>query len=160
MVESSVVKVKKDREDMEMPKTIQEVMESKQKVAPPEEIKPAKKEEHKPDMESMHEEELEHAASIIESIMAKRRMAKGGEILSEDDIEVSDSEQVDLSENAEEEANMLDRLNFNALRKEIYAESDALDEMDQPRDSNLKGHDMDDENDRSIVSAIRRKMKK
>lgn len=138
-----------------MPEPMKKVMESKQEIAPP-----RNEEDPQPKATPISEEEVEHAASLVAAVMAKRRMAKGGEILSEDDIDVSDSEQVDLSENAEEEANMLDRLNFNALRKEVYAESDALDEMDQPRDSNLKGHDMDDENDKSIVSAVRRKMKK
>ena len=110
------------------------------------------------------EEEIEHAASIAAAIMAKRRqMARGGEILSEDSMESTDDDQADLSRNAEEDANMEDKASFDALRKENYSESDGLDALDQPHDSNLTGdseeEDSENDRDRSIVSAIRKKMK-
>lgn len=107
------------------------------------------------------EEEIDHGASIAAAIMAKRRkMAEGGEILSEDALETTDDEMADLSRNAEEDQNFEDQLSFDALRKENYAEADALDQLDQPEDSNLKGQDADDEHDMDLVSAIRSKMKK
>lgn len=104
---------------------------------------------------------IDHAASIAAAIMAKRRYARGGEILSEDSMESDDSDQADLSRNAEEDANMEDKASFDALRKENYSESDALEAADHPMDSNEHSpeHDEEDVNDRSIVSMIRRKMK-
>jgi len=108
------------------------------------------------------EEEMEHHASIAAAIMAKRKkFARGGEILSEDSMEVSDDDQADLSRNAEEDANMEDKASFDALRKENYSESEGLRKADHPMDSNEHepAHDEEDVNDRSIVSSIRRKMK-
>lgn len=109
-----------------------------------------------------NEEELEHAASIAAAIMSKRRkMARGGAILSEDSMESDDSDQADLSRNAEEDANMEDKASFDALRKENYSESHGLAQLDSPSDSNEHSpeHDEEDINDSDIVSAIRRKMK-
>lgn len=110
------------------------------------------------------EEELEHKSSIAAAIMAKRKYAKGGEIHSHDSIYSDDSDMADLSRNADEDANEEDQLSFNALRKENYSESDALDDLDQPTDSNEHGDDREtsseNEHDNEIVSAIRRKMKK
>jgi len=106
------------------------------------------------------EEEIEHAASIAAAIMARRKMARGGEILSEDSMESDDSDMVDLDRNAEEDANMEDKASFDALRKENYSESSAL-RKSQPIDSNEHSpeHDEEDVDDRSMVDAIRRKMK-
>lgn len=106
------------------------------------------------------EKELEDAASAVASIMAKRRMARGGEILSQDDIESDpDADQADLAGNAEESQNQADQLGFNALRKENYSESDALDQIDHPEDSNL--HDVDiDSDEHDMVSSIRKKIKR
>lgn len=114
-----------------------------------------------------NEEELEHAASIAAAIMMKMRkkMAEGGPINGEDSIYAHpDEDQADLSRNAEEDANMEDQSSFDALRKENYSESEGLEALDQPHDSNLHGdpHEDDEENihDGDIVSAIRSKMKR
>ncbi len=109
------------------------------------------------------EEELEHAASIAAAIMAKKRrkMAEGGAIKSHDSIYSDDSDQADLSRNADEDANEEDQLSFNALRKENYSESAGLRKLDSPEDSNEHSpeHDEEDVDDADIVSAIRRKMR-
>lgn len=121
--------------------------------------------EHEMMEQPLDEAELEHASSIAAAVMARRRkMAKGGEILSEDSIYSDDSDQVDLSRNAQEDANMEDRLSFDALRKENYSESDALDQLDQPMDSNLHGDEEEkaSENDhsKSIADRVRSRMKR
>lgn len=86
-----------------------------------------------------------HPKSVAEACMMKRkRMAKGGE--------------VDLSENAEEHKNMEDDLSFEALKKENYSESDGLDELDSPKDSNEHGHDIDSDK-HDMISSIRKKIK-
>lgn len=104
------------------------------------------------------EKDLESAASAVASIMARRRMARGGEILSEDDTESSDSGEAELSRNAEESQNQEDQLSFDALRKENYSESDALEDLTYPA-ANLEGDDIDaDEHD--MVSSIRKKIKR
>jgi hypothetical protein len=130
---------------------------------------------HEMDEQPEDEAMLDHAASVAAAVMSRmkrRQMARGGEILedspdihSHDSIEThEDADQVDLSRNADEDANEEDQLSFNALRKENYNESEGLAKLDQPRDSNLKGDDREDneENilDRSLVSKIRAKMKK
>lgn len=83
-------------------------------------------------------------ASITAAIMARKRMANGG--------------MVDLEENSEEQANMFDELNEDAL-----SFSDEMLDEEDPMDSNLMGDEEEkmSENihDRSVVSAIRRKMK-
>lgn len=113
-----------------------------------------------------NEEEIEHAASIAAAIMSmnKRKMAEGGEVNGKDSIYAHPEEdQVDLSRNAEEDANMEDQSSFDALRKESYSESEGLESLDQPHDSNMKGDSREDNeeniHDGDIVSAIRRKMK-
>lgn len=128
------------------------------------------------------EEELEHHASVAAAIMAQREAkrsmaldsgsedmdeaeayAEGGEILSHDSIYSDDSDQADLSRNADEDANEEDQTSFNALRKENYSESEGLDQMESPMDSNEHG-DMeesaseDDHDD--VVSQIRRNMRR
>lgn len=74
-----------------------------------------------------------------------------------------DEDQADLSRNAEEDKNMEDQSSFDALRKENYSESEGLEALDQPHDSNLHGDPREDDeeniHDGDIVSAIRRKMK-
>lgn len=131
------------------------------------------------------EEEMEHEDSIAAAIMSKKerqaslqsdsdmdkmvRMARGGEILedspdilSHDSIHSDDSDQADLRRNAEEDANEEDQLSFNALRKENYNESEGLNQLDHPRDSNLKGdeEESDSENQHDRVSRIMSKMNK
>jgi hypothetical protein len=111
-----------------------------------------------------NEAEIEHAASIAAAIMAKRKKEAIG-AHSDSDIDhemyMAEGGEVDLSENADEEPNHEDQLSFNALKKENYSESDALDDLNQPMDSNEHSpeHEEEDVNDRSIVSAVRRKMK-
>lgn len=92
-------------------------------------------------MQPHEEEAIEHAASIASAIMAKRKMAEGG--------------QVDLNENSMEEPNQFYSRN-KAVLKENY-DSD-MEDMTQPMDSNehsdsiaMDKHDM--------VDMIRRKMK-
>lgn len=113
-----------------------------------------------------NEEEIEHAASIAAAIMSmnRRKMAEGGEVNGHDSIYAHPEEdQADLSRNAEEDANMEDQSSFGALRKENYSESEGLEALDQPHDSNMKGDSREDSeeniHDGDIVSAIRRKMK-
>ena len=114
-----------------------------------------------------NEEEIEHAASIAAAIMSKmrrERMAEGGEVNGKDSIYAHpDEDQADLSRNAEEDANMEDQSSYDALRKENYSESEGLEALDQPHDSNLHGDPREDDeeniHDGDIVSAIRRKMK-
>ncbi len=119
-----------------------------------------------------------HEDSIAAAIMAKRDrmhdmidsgaldedhavMAAEGGILSHDSIYSDDSDQVDLSRNADEDANEEDQLSFNALRKENYSESEGLRQLSQPGDSNEHGDSREDssENKHDRVSAIRAKMK-
>jgi hypothetical protein len=132
---------------------------------------------------------IEHAASIAAAIMAKRdrkamqhsdsdidhemMMAEGGEINEHDDAadihskhsidSDSHSSQVDLSRNADEDANEEDQLSYNALRKENYSETPGLDALDSPMNSAQHGDDEESESenkhDNKLVSAIRRKMK-
>lgn len=114
---------------------------------------------------SIHEEEeMEHAASLAAAIMSKRKkFARGGAILSENSMESDDSDQADISRNAEEDANMEDKASFDALRKENYSESEGLEHMDSPMDSGQHGDEREDNeeniNDSDIVAAIRRKSK-
>lgn len=107
------------------------------------------------------EEDIEHDASIAGAIMKRRKMADGG-ILSHDSIYSDDSDQADISRNADEDANEEDQLSFNALRKENYNESEGLKQMNSPKDSNEHGHNLPDEDrhDRDMISAIRSRMKK
>lgn len=124
------------------------------------------------------EEEMEHHDSISAAIMAKRdrmhaaidsgardldeaaRYAEGGEILSHGSMDSDDSDQADLSRNADEDANEEDQASFQALRKENYSESEGLRQLDNPRDSAQMGDDEEDEShDRNdMVSSIRSRM--
>jgi len=140
------------------------------------------------------EEALDHAASIVSAVMAKRKMmaeggaaveldsgkrippdpdagahdgilskmlgmARGGPIKSHDSIYSDDSDQADLSRNADEDANEEDQTSFNALRKENYSESAGLSQLDAPMDSNEDGRTIDhDKHD--MLDEIRNKMKR
>lgn len=85
--------------------------------------------------------EMEDPSSVAEAIMKKRKMADGG--------------MVDLDSNSEEMSNEYDELNMDAAGKEQY-DDDQL--SPQPMDSNEHGHSIEDELDKGIVAAIRRKM--
>lgn len=137
-------------------------------------------------MDQPSDEELEeHHSSIAAAIMAKKdremrmgsdsdiddvvRMALGGEILEDDQAPTShdsiysdDSDQADLSRNADEDANEEDQLSFNALRKENYSESEGLQQLDSPDDSNLHGdnEESESENKHDKISAMRSRMSK
>lgn len=93
------------------------------------------------------DDEDEESRSIVDAI--RRKMAKGGEI--EDEVDLQDS-------NGDEDLNEEDDLSFKAARKKTYYDLDQLE--DQPEDSNLYGEDEDDDHDLDVVSQIRRKMKK
>lgn len=96
--------------------------------------------------EAAEEEEKEGMAmgGIADRIRRKRMMAKGG--------------QVDLQHNADEHLNKEDQLSFEAARKPTYYDLSQVEE--QPMDSNMHGHEMDDEHDMDMVSRIRSKMRK
>lgn len=86
-----------------------------------------------------------HDSSVVEAIMRRRKkMADGGE--------------VDLEENAKEQPNLEDQLSYEALHGENYSEQSALDDLDQPEDSNQHGDDIDSDI-HDMVDAIRRKIK-
>lgn len=131
------------------------------------------------------EAQEEHHNSIAAAIMAKKdremrmnsdsdiddvvMMALGGEILEDDQapnshesIYSDDSDQADLSRNADEDANEEDQLSFNALRKENYSESEGLQQLDSPDDSNLHGdsEESESENKHDKISAMRSRMSK
>lgn len=89
---------------------------------------------------------LRNAKSVAEAIRIKHKYANGGE--------------VDLSENADESPNVEDQLSYNALRKENYSESPALEELDYDTDKSI-GHDLPDEDSHGMdmIDQIRRRMK-
>lgn len=95
--------------------------------------------------EDMGNEDLKQASLVSRIIDKKLRFADGG--------------QVDLSRNADEDFNNEDQMSFDALRKENYSETPGLDQLDQPEDSNLKGHDLSDEDEHDMVSSIIRKIR-
>jgi len=91
--------------------------------------------------------------SIARAIMHKmKQMADGG-------MAYADGGEVDLSENADEEPNHEDDLSFEALKKENYSESEGLEHMGSPHDSNLHGHELSDEDAYDMVDSIRKKMR-
>lgn len=131
------------------------------------------------EMQPEDEEEMEHHDSIAAAIMAKKdreamhgadsdsdidhemMMAEGGRIHSKGSWGThEDVDQADLSRNADEDANEEDQMSFGALRKENYSESEGLDQLDQPHDSNLHGdsEEKDSENKHDMVSRIMAKM--
>lgn len=122
-----------------------------------------------PDMDfhdggSVDEEREEmHDASVAAAIMSRKerkKYAEGGEIHSHPSIYSDDSDQADLSRNADEDANEEDQLSFNALRKENYSESEGLELMDSPGDSNEHGDAREDaESDKhDKISKMRSRM--
>lgn len=107
------------------------------------------------------EQDIEQAASIAASIMAKRRrMAEGGSIGDTESMfhfprKASDKSQVDIESNGEEHPNAYYGRNEEIL-KENYDED--MEDVTQPMDSNEHGDEIDGD-DHDMVSAIRRKMK-
>lgn len=95
-----------------------------------------------------HDED-EHYDSIASAVMAKKRRAKM----------MAEGGMVDLDENAMEEPNNLDDMNYEALKKENYAEEHGLSAMGSPEDSNEHGHELSDEDMHDMVDSIRRKLK-
>lgn len=118
------------------------------------------------DMMDQPEEEQEtiHDASVAAAIMRRRKYAHGGEIHSHDSIYSDDSDMADVSRNADEDANEEDQTSFNALRKENYSETEGLNQLTQPEDSNMIDNPREDHeeniHDRSIVGKIRSSMRK
>lgn len=110
-----------------------------------------------PDID-VDEMEDERHSSIAAAIMAKRQKMADGGILSHDSIYSDESDQADVSRNADEDANEEDQLSFNALRKENYSETPGLNQLDSPMDSNEHGHELDSDK-HDMVSRIRSKMK-
>jgi hypothetical protein len=104
------------------------------------------KEEYMADHFAEGGEVEEHYSSIADAILAKKRVADS---------------QVDLVDNSEQDSNNEDRMSYNALHRPIYDEEDALDDLNQPEDSNEHGHELSQEDDDSvsIVDKIRRGMK-
>lgn len=103
----------------------------------------------------------------VESGSRDMNYAYGGELLedgtgihSHGSMDSDDSDQVDLSRNADEDANEEDQASFDALRKENYSESDGLRKLNQPMNSNEKGDNReDDESDKhDKVSRIMSRM--
>jgi hypothetical protein len=82
--------------------------------------------------------------SVADRIISKKKFAEGG--------------QVDLAQNAEEDANLEDQLSFEALKKENYSESEGLDALDQPEDSNMHDVKLEDADEHDMVDIIRRKI--
>jgi hypothetical protein len=99
---------------------------------------------------------------------AAARYAEGGAILEErpsrikshGSMDSDDSDQADLSRNADEDANEEDQASWNALMKENYSESEGLKELDQPMDSGQTSDDeeMDSHDEHDMVDSIRKKM--
>ncbi len=97
-----------------------------------------------------HGGEIEdHYESIADAILAKKRKAKM----------MAEGGQVDLSRNADEDLNFEDQQSFKAGRKENYSESEGLEQLDSPMDSNEHSpeHEEMDIHDKDIVESIRRK---
>lgn len=67
---------------------------------------------------------------------------------------------VDLNHNAEIGKSKYDERNEELTEEQVYDEEDALEEMTQPEDSNLKGDDLEEGRDKDMVSRIRKKMRK
>lgn len=111
---------------------------------------------------------MSEGGSVSEKIMAKRSKSldfnedNGGlttntyDMRDEDAIKkenYADGGMVDLNEESEEHPNEYYELNAQAANEEQYDDSQ-LDP--QPRDSNLKGHELEDKHD--MIAAIRRKL--
>lgn len=111
------------------------------------------------DIDSQEHKDGEEGMSIDDHMP---QFAKGGSIKSHPSIYSDESSEVDLSRNADEDANEEDQVSFNALRKENYSETDALNKLDQPQDSNEHGdeREMSSENKHDKVDRIMSKMAK
>lgn len=102
--------------------------------------------------------------SVAERIRRKKMMAEGGMVDSDQDgmdamkkEMYADGGMVDLDMNDEESPNQYDKMNRKAANAHQYDDSQI---SPQPEDSNQHGStDIENELDRSIVAAIRRKMK-
>ncbi len=95
----------------------------------------------------LEEAEEEKHASIAAAIMARRRMAYGGNVSTED--------QVDIDKNNDEQPNAYYKANKAAL-KENYDED--FEDMTQPMDSNEHGDDIESDV-HDMISQIRSKIK-
>lgn len=91
----------------------------------------------------------------------RKKLSSGG-ILSKDSIDSdSDTDQADVSRNADEDANMEDQSSYNSLRKENYSDSAGLrqiqsaSKMDSGQHGDQRERDEEDEHD--MVSKIRAK---
>lgn len=149
------------------------------------ELNPAHDKHSADDSEDQPKEEadMDHEDSIAAAIMSKKdrkamqhsdsdidsemMMALGGEILHDADEPLShgsmdsdDSDQADLSRNAEEDANEEDQASFDALRKENYSESEGLRQLDNPKDSGQHGdsEESDSENEHDKIDKMRSRM--
>jgi hypothetical protein len=105
---------------------------------------------------------------VAQAIMRKKKYADGG-MVDEDSRpdhtqigfdaikkeKYADGGMVDLDEESEEHPNHYDDLNRDAANAEQYDDEQL---SKQPMDSNEKGHPEEDEHDKSITAAIRRKM--
>ena len=104
--------------------------------------------------------EPDEESSMAREIMHKRKMAAGGAVREDLDYPANGDGTVDLEANSEEDLNNEDQMSFNAGMKEQY---DDRQISRQPRNSNLKGdqreEDSENEHDSSIVSEIRKKSK-
>lgn len=95
----------------------------------------------------MPKDEDRESSDMIQRLIDKRqKYAEGGEV-------------ADVSRNADEDHNFEDQVSFDALRKENYSESEGLNQLDSPEDSNLKGNDGLESDEHDHISEIRRKMR-
>lgn len=117
---------------------------------------PGQESDHFADGGMIDPEEHNQPHSIAKGIMRKRKMYANGGLVDNDH---KDDSQADLSRNADEDPNMLDDYNYDALRKENYSEQDGLDQLDNPMDSGQKGDDSLEKDKHDMISSIRSKMK-
>lgn len=91
----------------------------------------------------------------------KSRKPSAQAIHSHGSMDSDDSDQADLSRNADEDANEEDQTSFDALRKENYSESESLAKLDNPIESGQHGdsREDDEENKHDMISSIRSKMR-
>lgn len=111
-----------------------------------------------PTLEQSRMGEQDDEDSLVDAIMrkhSKKKMAMGGYA---DGGEVEDG-QADLSRNAQEEFNNEDQMSFDALRKENYQETPALEQATSPMDSGQHGHELTDEDENDMVERIRAKIR-
>jgi hypothetical protein len=103
-----------------------------------------KPDDHRLPMDEYMSDKWAEGGSVVDHIMRKRKMmAEGGEV---EGPEHDSENPADMWEEFEE-----------AALKENYSDSG---EHEQPHDSNLKGHELSDEDSYDMVDSIRKKMKK